>query len=239
MRNIALIICCTLFLSCDQLQQIAKTAGEALAPPTKSEVTQGLKEALSVGIKNAVFKTSQNNGFLNNSLIKIPFPQEASKIESTVRNLGLGNQIDQFVATLNHGAEEASKKATPIFVDAITAMSISDVYNVWRGDNNAATEYLRQATQVKLKAAFRPVIKEALNKVELTKYWNPIINTYNRIPLVQNMNPNLDDYVLEKTLDGLFKMLANEETKIRQDPAARVSSLLKKVFGYQGTSSFN
>lgn len=238
MRNIVFALLACFLVSCDQLYQIAQTAGETFGPPSKSEVSAGLKEALTVGITNAVLQTSKPDGFLNNSLIKIPFPQEAAKVESTVRKLGLGNQVDQFVATLNHGAEEAAKKATPIFVNAITSMSIGDVYNVWRGDNDAATKYLRGATEAQLMTAFRPVIKEALNKVEVTKYWNPIINSYNKIPLVQKLNPNLDEYVLGKTMDGLFTVLAQEEGKIREDPAARVSDLLKKVFGYQGVSSF-
>ncbi len=239
MRKIAILISCSLLLSCDQLLPLLESAGSSLkTPATKYEVSSGIKEALTVGIKNTVFKTSANNGFLSNSLIKIPFPQEAAKVESTVRNLGLGSKVDEFVATLNHGAEEASKKATPIFVNAITAMSINDVYNIWRGDNNAATEYLKGATQSQLTTAFSPVIKSALKKVDVTKYWDPLINTYNKIPLVQKMNPNLEEYVLDKTLEGLFKMLALEEAKIREDPAARVSDLLKKVFGYQGVSSF-
>lgn len=238
MRKIALILSCSLILSCDQLLPLLESAGSLSTAPTKSEVSSGIKEALTVGIKNTVFKTSATNGFLSNSLIKIPFPQEAAKVESTVRNLGLGSKVDEFVGTLNHGAEEASKKATPIFVNAITGMSINDVYDIWRGDNNAATQYLKGATQSQLRTAFSPVIKSSLQKVDVTKYWDPIINTYNKIPLVQKMNPNLDEYVLDKTLDGLFKMLALEEGKIREDPAARVSDLLKKVFGYQGVSSF-
>lgn len=241
MRKIAILLSCTLLLSCDQLLPLLENAGSISTPntpPSKSEVSSGIKEALKVGIKKTVLKTSTNNGFLNNSLIKIPFPAEAQKVENAVRKLGLGNKVDDFVATLNHGAEEASKKASPIFVNAITSMGINDVYNIWRGDNNAATEYLKGATQSQLATAFRPVIKTALAKVDVTKYWNPIIDTYNKIPLVQKMNPNLEDYVLQGTLDGLFKMLALEEGKIREDPAARVSDILKKIFGYKGVSSF-
>lgn len=239
MKKVAFFLSFALLFSCDQLLPLLESAGSSITtPPTKSEVTSGIKEALTVGIKKTVLQTSTTNGFLGNSLIKIPFPDEAAKVESTVRKLGLGSKVDEFVETLNHGAEEASKKASPIFVNAITSMGISDVYNIWRGDNNAATQYLKNNTQSQLQVAFRPVIKTALEKVDVTKYWNPIINTYNKIPLVQKMNPNLDEYVLGKTLDGLFTMLALEEGKIRQDPAARASDLLKKVFGYQGTSSF-
>lgn len=238
MRKIAILLSCTILLSCDQLLPLLEQAETLNTAPTKSEVSSGIKEALTVGIKKTVLKTSSTNGFLSNSLIKIPFPAEAQKVENTVRNLGLGNKVDEFVATLNHGAEEASKKASPIFVNAITSMSITDVYDIWKGDNSAATKYLKGATQTQLQTAFRPVIKKALEKVDVTKYWNPLIDTYNKIPLVQKMNPNLEDYVLQGTLDGLFKMLALEEGKIREDPAARVSELLKKVFGYTGVSTF-
>ncbi|HCQ17292.1 MAG TPA: DUF4197 domain-containing protein, partial [Cryomorphaceae bacterium] len=169
-----------------------------------------------------------------NSLIRIPFPPEAAKVEQTVRDLGLDKQVDQFVETLNHGAEEAAEKATPIFVDAIRQMTLQDVYDIWQGEKDAATRYLQQNTQARLISEFRPVIKQALDEVEITRYWNPIITTYNKLPLTNKLNPNLDEYVLDRTLSGLFTVLAQEEEKIREDPAARVTALLKKVFGYQG-----
>lgn len=141
--------------------------------------------------------------------------------------------VDQFVETLNHGAEKAAAKATPIFTTAITSMTLTDVYDIWKGEDDAATQYLRRTTSDQLKAAFRPEIKAALEQVEVTKHWNPIASTYNKIPFVTKVNPNLEDYVLEQTLEGLFKLTAMEEAKIRQDPAARVSSILKRVFGWE------
>jgi len=208
--------------------------GMSTLPPTESEISAGLKEALRVGITNAVSATSTNNGFLNNSLIKIPFPPQAERAATTLRDLGMGDIVDRFVETLNHSAEQAAAKATPIFVNAISQMSFNDVYNVYRGENDAATEYLKSTTSNQLKTAFRPVIKDAINKVELTKYWDPIASNYNRIPFVQKVNPDLEDYVLDQTLEGLFIVVAQEEAKIRLDPAARVSSILQKVFGYKG-----
>jgi hypothetical protein len=148
--------------------------------------------------------------------------------------LGMGKVVDQFIETLNHGAEQASAKATPIFVNAIANMSFSDVYAIYRGDNDAATQYLKRTTGDELKAAFRPIIKDAINKVELSKYWNPIASNYNRIPFVQKINPDLENYVLDQTLQGLFLVVAQEEAKIRQDPAARITGILKRVFGYKG-----
>ncbi len=222
-----------LFCSCDALLQIADSASSIpVGAPTKDEISRGIREALIVGTQNTVEKTSQLNGFYNNPLIRIPFPPEAQKAEQTVRSLGLDKQVDQFVKTLNRGAEEASKKATPIFISAIKQMTLRDVYDIWQGENNAATRYLRNTTERRLKREFRPVIKEALDKVELTRYWNPVVSTYNKIPLVDKVNPNLDEYVLTETLDGLFLVIAQEEAKIREDPVARVSEILRKVFGY-------
>tara|TARA_R110002050_G_scaffold30928_4_gene79157 strand:+ start:1466 stop:2179 length:714 start_codon:yes stop_codon:yes gene_type:complete len=235
-KLLALALVLFTMTSCDVLMQIAEEGakGASSLPPSESEISTGLKEALRVGITNAVSSSSAKNGFLNNSLIKIPFPPEAERAANTLRDLGMGNMVDQFVETLNHGAEQASAKATPIFVNAITKMSFSDVFAIYRGDTDAATQYLKRTTGDELKAAFRPVIKDAITKVELTKYWNPIASNYNRIPFVQKVNPNLEDYVLDQTLNGLFLVVAQEEAKIRLDPAARVSSILKKVFGYKG-----
>lgn len=221
--------------SCDTLLQIANEAQNVtLGEPTESEIADAIREALIVGSKNTVSQTSSTNGFYNNSLIKIPFPPEAKKVEETARSLGLGNQVDNFVKTLNRGAEEAAKKATPIFVDAIKGMSLRDVYGIWKGNDDAATQYLRSTTEAQLRTQFSPVIKDALTKVELTKYWNPVISAYNKIPFVENINPDLDQYVLDQTLNGLFKVIAQEEEKIREDPAARVTAILQRVFGYQG-----
>ncbi len=224
--------CLLILTSCDQLGVVLESAGTMTTPPTEAEISRGIKEALIVGAKNTIAQTSQTNGFLNNSLIKIEFPPEAKKVEETARNLGLGPQVDQFVETMNHGAEQASAKATDIFVGAIQQMTLQDVYDIWRGDNDAATQFLKRTTQSRLEAEFRPVIKTSLDQVQLTKYWSPLADNYNKIPFVQKVNPNLDEYVLAETLDGLFLVIAQEEAKIRLNPQARVSDILKKVFGY-------
>lgn len=217
--------------SCDQLGAIIETAGTS-GPPTQAEISQGIREALIVGARNSVQQTSQTNGFLNNSLIRIPFPPEAKKVEETARDLGLGNQVDKFIETMNHGAEKASAKATDIFISAIRQMTLQDVYDIWRGDNDAATQFLKRTTMDQLKAEFRPIIKNTLDQVEVTKYWSPLVDNYNKIPLVTKVNPDLDEYVLEETLDGLFVVIAQEETKIRENPQARVTEILQRVFGY-------
>lgn len=233
MRLLLSVLMAFTFLSCDQLNVLAESATGAL-PPSESEISQGIREALIVGAKNAISETSKKNGFLNNSLIKIPFPAEAQKVEKTARDLGLDAQVDQFIETMNHGAEQASAKATDIFVSSIKQMSLQDVYDIWRGDNDAATQFLKRTTEGKLRTEFRPIIKQSLDKVQVTKYWSPLADNYNKIPFVTKVNPDLDEYVLDETLEGLFVVIAQEEASIRENPQARVSAILQKVFGYNG-----
>ncbi|HNW99530.1 MAG TPA: DUF4197 domain-containing protein [Bacteroidales bacterium] len=197
---------------------------------TNSEIIQGLKEALKVGTNNSVTSASAVDGFFKNSLIKIPFPSEAQAMETKLRSIGMGDQCDKFVETLNRGAEEASKSAANIFLNAITNLTISDGMKILKGADNAATQYLQDNTTASLKTSFLPIVKSALQKVEVTKYWNPLATAYNKIPLVTKVNPDLDAYVTDKAISGLFKLIAAEEYKIRKDPAARITDILKKVF---------
>ena len=198
---------------------------------TNAEVVKGLREALSVGTKNSTASTSKVDGFAKNSLIAIPFPPEAEKVKNTVINLGMQKQVDQFVLTLNRAAEEASKEAAPVFLDAIKGMSVTDGFKILKGADNAATVYLKDKTGVQLTDKFNPIIKRAIEKVEVTKYWNPVISTYNKVPGVEKMNPDLEKYITARAMEGLFKLIAGEEKKIRTDPLAQVTALLKKVFG--------
>jgi hypothetical protein len=198
---------------------------------SNDEVIKGLREALTVGTNNATSVVSKTDGFYKNPSIKIPFPQDAIKVKNTCENLGMKPQVDKFILTLNRAAEEASKEAAPIFINAIKSMSINDGFSILKGADNAATKYLQDKTNAELKQKFKPIVQNALKKVEITKYWTPLITTYNKTPGAQKMNPDLEEYVTLKALEGLFKMVAQEELKIRKDPAARVSDLLKKVFG--------
>lgn len=223
-------------LSCSQAdyqkigKEINKTMG-GTSPLSNEEIIAGLKQALEIGSTNAGSSTSKVDGFFRNPLIKIPFPPEAIEMEKKLRAIGMGNQVDEFVLTLNRAAEEAAKQAAPVFADAIKGMTISDGLNILRGSDTAATGFLRQRTVGNLQVKFKPVIHAATQKVNVTKYWSPLINTYNAIPFVQKMNPDLDDYITQRGLSGLFNVVAQEETKIRRNPAARVTDLLKKVFG--------
>lgn len=203
------------------------------APLTTTEVANGLKEALVKGISNGSDMASQLDGYFKNPKIKIPFPSEVKKVEDKLRQIGLGGEVDKFVMTLNRGAEDAAKEAKPIFIAAIKQMTIQDAWAILRGSDNAATEYLKRTTSSLLYDKFKPVIQNSLNKVNATKYYGDIVTRYNKIPLVEKVNPDLTDYATNKAMDGLFLLIAEEEKKIRLDPVARTTELLKKVFGAQ------
>lgn len=225
-----LMIAIIVLSSCSQLDKTLSklTKGK---PLTNDEVIRGLKEALTVGTNNSSASASQLDGFYKNQLITIPFPEEAKKVKNMAENLGLQKQVDKFVLTLNRAAEEAAKDAAPIFIGAIKSITISDGFTILKGSDDAATRFLKEKTSLQLFNTFKPTVKSAIQKVEVTKYWNPIITKYNKIPMVQRLNPDLDEYVTQKALEGLFTLIAQEELKIRKDPVARVSNILKRVFG--------
>lgn len=220
--------------SCAQkinLGKILEAATGSSGALTQGEVAEGLKEALTVGISKGADLVSQQNGYLNNPKIRIPFPPDVQRVESTLRSVGLGNQVDKFVESLNRGAEEAAKEAKPIFIAAIRQMSISDAFSLLRGEQDAATQFLKRTTTAQLTEKFMPVVEKALAKTQATQYYGDIANTYNKIPLTSKINPDLKGYATEMAINGLFLMIAEEEAKIRKDPVARTSALLKRVFG--------
>lgn len=223
--------------ACETVKEAAGTlnSGTNSAPAlTNAEVISGLKEALMVGIQNSVNLTSVTDGFLKNEAIRLPFPPDALKVKEKAMDWGLSAQVEKFETTLNRAAEEATKEALPIFKDAILNMSISDGFSILNGGDGAATRFLRDNTTSKLVAAFSPKVQEAISKVKLTEYWNPIITKYNSAMNLtggQKINPDLNQYVTERAIAGLFQMVEKEENKIRKDPAARVTDLLAKVFG--------
>ena len=189
-------------------------------------------EALINGTGNSVKLVSVLDGYWGNAEIRIPFPPEAEKVESSLRAIGMGKKVDEFNVSMNRAAEKAASEAKPIFIAAIKGMTIKDAINIVKGENNAATMYLQRTTSPE-RQFVQPVIKTSLDKVDATKYWSDLITAYNKIPLVKKMNPDLAAYVTEKAIDGLFIMIAKEELKIRKDPMARTTELLKKVFGNQ------
>ncbi|MFD2936413.1 DUF4197 domain-containing protein [Spirosoma flavum] len=200
---------------------------------TSIDIASGLKEALQVGISKGSDQASTLDGYFKNPLLKIAFPPEAQKVASTLRQLGLNKQVDQFELSLNRAAEDAAKKAKPVFIKAITSMSIQDAVGILRGQTDAATQYLRRTSGQQLVTEFTPIIDSTLKKNNATKYYSDLVNTYNKVPFVQKVNPNLTEYATGKAVDGLFVLVAQEEKKIRENPAARVTDLLKKVFSKQ------
>lgn len=199
---------------------------------TQSEAAQAIKEALTKGITNGVNKVSVTDGFFKNAAIKIPFPAQVKTIESTLRSIGMGSLIDNFVLSINRAAESSAKQAGPIFVNAITKMTINDAINIVGNQQpDAATRFLERTTTDQLVTSFKPTIKTALDKTLATKYWKDITTYYNKIPFVSKLNTDLPDYVTRKGISGLFYMVAQEEAKIRKDPAARTTDILQKVFG--------
>lgn len=201
-------------------------------PLSEGEVSDGLKQALQIGAQNATGKVSAVNGFFGNALIKVLMPPETKKVENTLRQIGLGDHVDKAILTMNRAAEDASKQAVPIFIEAIKGMSITDAISILKGNKDAATQYLKSKTTAQLTKTFRPVIEESLDKYNATKYWADVFNVYNDLPTTfKKVNSDLPGYVTEKALNGLFIYIADEEAKIRNNPASRVTDLLKKVFG--------
>jgi hypothetical protein len=200
---------------------------------TTTEVAQGLKEALTVGISKGAQQAAQENGYFGNPKLRIPFPPEVQKVENTLRQIGLGSEVDKFVLTLNRGAEQAAKEAKPVFVAAIKSMTIQDAWNILRGQDDAATQYLKRTTSGELKSRFQPIVAQSLQNVNATRYYSDLVNTYNKIPGVQRVNPDLEAYATDKAIEGLFILVADEEKNIRENPVARTTELLKRVFSKQ------
>jgi hypothetical protein len=198
---------------------------------SNEDIVSGLKEALAVGAKNGADKLSAVNGFMGNAAIKVLMPDEAKKVESTLRSAGLGKLVDDAILSMNRAAEEASKSAAPIFIDAVKGMNVQDALGILRGSDSAATVYLKGKTWQPLTNAFKPVIDGALEKTGATKYWAAVFEAYNKLPLTKKVNADLTNYVTDRALGGMFYQVALEEQSIRQNPAARVSDILKKVFG--------
>jgi len=224
-----MLIPALVFNSCDILKEIDIPV-DGPVTLTETDIVAGLKEALNVGTNNAVGFLGKTDGFLKNPLFKIPFPEDVKNVETKLRDLGMDQLVDNFITSMNRGAEQAVSKAAPIFLDAITSMTFEDAKNILKGEDNAATEYFRGKTSGALFNLFKPIIQTALDNVNATKYWTDITTVYNRIPLVTPVETDLAKYVTDKAMGALFTKIADEEKKIRTDPVARVSDILKKVF---------
>ena len=209
-----------------------KNSNNSLSSISNTEIVGALRQALEIGTKNASASLSKENGYFGNALVKVLLPEEAKKVESTLRNVGLGNLVDNTILSMNRAAEDAATKAAPIFINAIKGMSIQDGIGIVRGGNGAATNYLKAKTTADLTNAFRPVIQGSLDKFNVAAHWTALFTAYNSLPTTFNkVNPDLPSYVTERALQGLFLTIAEEENKIRVNPTARVTDLLSKVFG--------
>jgi hypothetical protein len=235
MKKIFFLICITILSFQNSEAQFMKNAkkflGGNIGGLTEKDAADGIKEALINGTGESVKLVSVIDGYWGNPEIKIPFPPEAKNVESKLRAIGMGKQVDQFNESMNRAAEKAAAEAKPIFIAAIKGMTVTDAINIVKGENNAATMYLKRTTSPELNAAFQPPIRISLDNVNASKYWSDLITVYNSIPLIKKMNPDLTAYVTDKAIEGLFVMIAKEELKIRNDPMARTSDLLKRVFG--------
>ncbi len=229
-RKLILIFSLFFFSGCETAQQVL--SGMSNEGLTQQQIASGLKEALSVGIQNGTTQLSSVDGFFANAAIKILMPEEVKKVESTLRSVGLGSVVDNAILSMNRAAEDAAKSAKPIFLNAIKQMTITDAVGILKGGDFAATDYFKNKTTSALIQAFSPNIQNSLEKVNATKYWKEVFTVYNRFSSTP-VNTDLTQYVTKRAVDGIFYEVGLEEQKIRKNPAARVTELLKKVFGSQ------
>ncbi|WP_432823505.1 DUF4197 domain-containing protein [Trichloromonas sp.] len=206
------------------------TTGGSVGGLDEATVAAGLKEALTVGSERAVASTSQPGGFLDNNLIRIVMPDELSTMAKTLRAIGFGGQVDAMEVAMNRAAERASEEAKPVLIDAVSQMTLTDAMGILKGGDTSATDYFRGKTSDSLRAKFLPIIQEKMNQVGLYQQYNQLMGTYNALPLVKKSTFDLDNYVADQGLNGLFTTLAQEEQSIRANPAARTTDLLKQVF---------
>lgn len=231
-KKILLCLAAFQLFGCNELQQVVNQLPQAGALGNE-EIASGLKEALNFGIEKQVSKLSAQDGFFKNELVKILLPEELSKVDKTLRDIGLGKLADEGLKVLNNAAEDAVREATPIFVDAVKNMSFTDAKNILLGADNAATTYLEQQTNSKLYAKFNPIIEQSFKKVGADQIWSNLITKYNTLPLTNDVNPDLTEYVTQEALEGVYTMISIEEKEIRNKVSSRSTDLLKRVFTLQ------
>ncbi|REE80338.1 uncharacterized protein DUF4197 [Lutibacter oceani] len=231
LKRILLIAVIFQFSACSELQQVINQLPNGVV--TNDQIVGGLKEALNNGITNQVTKLAVEDGFFKNELTRILLPEELQKVDNVLRSVGLSKLADEGLKVLNRAAEDAVGEAIPIFVDAIKGMSFTDAKNILLGEKNAATQYLQAATSEALYQKFNPIIANSFQKVGADKIWTDLITKYNALPLTNDVNPDLTDYVTGEALKGVFIMVEVEEKEIREKVSSRTSDLLKKVFALQ------
>jgi hypothetical protein len=233
--SLLLLVVCLLFTSCETINP--QLASAVLKPLMGSQelnletITAGLREALQVSTRKSVAQTSKEGGFQNNPLIRIPMPEKLDKLGSALRAVGLGSVVDDFEQRMNIAAEQAAAQATPVFIDGIKQMTFADAKSILKGDDTAATDYFRRVGETRLQEVFRPIATAQMEKVGAVSTYNKLLTAYRKLPFSAEPQFSLEEYVTGKSIDGLFHVLAEEEKKIRKDPAARTSALLRQVFG--------
>jgi hypothetical protein len=237
MKKSFLLLLLIPFLGIAQFNDLLKKGYEKAAVLTKLnsniDIAAGLKEALNKGVTEQVSKLTQTDGFYKNEAVKIIMPEELLKVDRTLRKMGMASLVDDGIRALNRAAEDAVKEATPIFVDAIKKITITDAKSILMGNDNSATRFLQATTTTPLYAKFSPIVQTSIGKVGADVVWASLISKYNMLPLVQKVNPDITDYVTNKSLEGAFKMITVEEKNIRSNINARTSDVLKNVFALQ------
>ena len=218
--------------SCAELQSIASQLPQEYGV-TDAEISSGLKQALEFGIDKEVSNLAREDGFFTNELVRIGLPPELQKVDKTLRDVGLDALADEGLKVLNRAAEDAVGEAIPVFANAVKGITFADARNILLGADDAATVYLSTKTEQELYTRFNPIISNSLDKVGATQVWRNIIQKYNSLPITNNVNPDLPDYVTNEALDGVFVMIAKEEKDIRNTLSARTTNLLRKVFAVQ------
>ncbi len=237
MKKLALVCLLIPFMGLAQLKDIIKKTNDQAAILTKNnsslDISAALKEALNKGVTEQVSKLTKTDGFYKNDAVKIIMPDELRKVEATLRKIGLSSLADDGIKAFNRAAEDAVKEATPVFVNAIKNINITDAKSILMGNDSAATAYLQTSTTKELYIKFSPVVQTSLEKVGANVIWTLILKKYNTLPLVRKINTDITYYVTNKSLEGVFKMITIEEKNIRTNLNSRTSDVLKKVFALQ------
>lgn len=231
-KKISILFLAFALTACAELQNVINELPQGTAIGN-ADMAAGLRQALDFGIDKQVSKLTQKDGFYKNELVKILLPEELQKVDKSLRKIGLSSLADDGIKALNRAAEDAVKEATPIFVNAVKDITFNDAKNILLGEDNAATNYLSSKTQTALYNKFKPVISNSFGKVGADQIWNNLITKYNKLPLTNDVNPDLTDYVTTEALKGVYTMIAVEEKEIRTKVSSRSTDLLKKVFALQ------
>ncbi len=214
----------------DKIKEYREQKDGKSGEPDNNTIIAGLKEALPVGAKNGVTNVSKQDGYFGNPKIKIPMPEKVENTEKMMRKFGMNKEADDFILSMNRAAEKAAPQALKIFTDAVKEMTITDAVGILHGKDTAATDYLKSKTHTQIHAAFKPIISQTVNEVGVTHAFKKMMEKASKIPFLKKETVDLDEYVTNKALDGLFVVVGQEEQKIRKDPVARVTELLKAVF---------